>query len=153
MDSEGKKICVLVREWDPESWQFGKLMEVEVPSKMNAISFGKYLQSTLFPHIPDTHFFGTRIAFFKSFIRSDLAMRGWFNLIQAPNVEVRQSKLELTRDSILIIVRDNSKNVREDLTPEEQKMYANSVFIDHVNRKKTDVKVTHKNNDELFASA
>lgn len=114
---------------------------------MNAISFGKYLQSTMFPHIPDTHFFGTRIAFFKTFVRSDLAMRAWFNLIQTANVEIAKSKLELTRDSIMVIVRDNSKSVREDLTPEELKLYANSVFIDHVNRKKQDVKVTHKDQD------
>ena len=89
---------------------------MEVPRSMKAIAFGNYLQKTLFPHIPDTHFFGTRIAFFKSFIRSDLAMRAWFNLIQTANTDLTKSKLELTRDSILVIVKDNSKSLREDLS-------------------------------------
>lgn len=52
-------------------------------------------------------------------------MRGWFHLIQTPNVEVAKSRLELSRDSILVIVRDNSKSVREDLTAEELHKYAN----------------------------
>lgn len=102
------------------------------------------MQKSLFPHIPTNQFFGTRIAFFKSFVRSDLAMRAWFNLIQTPNTELAKSKLELTRDSILVIVRDNSKPVREQLTADELKRYANQVFIDHIARKGTNLAVTHK---------
>ncbi len=124
-DVAGKLLHILVREWDPETWQFGPIMEVEVPRSLKAVSFGKYLQNKLFPHIAETQFFGTRIAFFKSFIRSDLAMRAWFNLIQTPNVELSKSKLELTRDAILVIVRDNSKPVRDQLTPDELKRYTN----------------------------
>lgn len=80
-------------------------------------------------------------------------MRAWFNLIQTANVELAKSKLELTRDSILVIVRDNSKTVREDLTPDEQKKFANQVFLDHVARKKVDLTVGHKTQDELFREA
>jgi hypothetical protein len=80
-------------------------------------------------------------------------MRAWFNLIQTSNVELSKSKLELTRDAILVIVRDNSKSVREELTPEEQKLYANQVFLDHVARKKIDLTVEHKSQDDLFKEA
>jgi hypothetical protein len=80
-------------------------------------------------------------------------MRAWFNLIQTPNVEIAKSKLDLTRDAILVIVRDNSKSVREELTPAEQQKYANQSFLDHVARKKLDVSVSHKTQDELFKEA
>jgi Fe2+ transport system protein FeoA len=152
-EADGKRLHILVREWDPETWQFGSLMEVEVPRTLKAVALGQYLHKTLFSHIPDNQFFGTRIAFFKSFIRSDLAMRAWFNLIQTPNVDLTKSKLELTRDSILVIVRDNSKPVREILTPDELKRYANQVFIDHVARKTINLSVAHKTQDELFKEA
>ena len=108
---------LLVREWDPETWEFSAIKEVEVPRGWKAVKLWKYLNEKLFSHIPDNSFFGTRIGFLKTFIRSDLAMRGWFHLIQTPNVDLAKCKLELSRDSILVIVRDNSKSVREDLTP------------------------------------
>ena len=98
---------ILVREWDSETWLFGPIYEVEVPSTLKAVRLGKYLNEKLFAHISESSFFGSRIGFFKTFVRSDLAMRGWFNLIQTPNVELSKSKLELTRDSIMVIVRDN----------------------------------------------
>lgn len=80
-------------------------------------------------------------------------MRGWFNLIQTPNVELSKSKLELTRDAILVIVRDNSKPLREQLTPDEAKRYANQAFIDHISRKNINFQVQHKTNDDLFKEA
>lgn len=40
---DGKRLNILVREWDSDSWQFGPLMEVEVPRTLKAVSFGQYL--------------------------------------------------------------------------------------------------------------
>ena len=80
-------------------------------------------------------------------------MRAWFNLIQTPNVELSKSKLELTRDAILVIVRDNSKPVRDQLTPDELKRYTNQTYIDHMSRKNINLQVSHKTNDDLFNEA
>ena len=40
-------------------------------------------------------------------------------MILTANVEVSKSKLELSRDAIVVMVRDNSKSIREELSPEE----------------------------------
>ena len=42
-EADGKRLNILVREWDSDSWQFGPLMEVEVPRTLKAVSFGQYL--------------------------------------------------------------------------------------------------------------
>ena len=80
-----KLLHILTREWDPETWQFGPLKEVQVPKNMKAVDFGKYLQSRVYPHIALENLFGTKISFLKSFVRSDLAMRGWSSLVQTTN--------------------------------------------------------------------
>ena len=77
-----------------------------MPEKMKAVEFGKYLQSKIYPHIAPESLFGTKISFLKSFVRSDLAMRSWINLISTPNTILASSKLELNKDSLLVVVRD-----------------------------------------------
>lgn len=39
-EADSKRLHILVREWDPETWQFGPLLEVEVPRTLKAVSFG-----------------------------------------------------------------------------------------------------------------
>ncbi len=63
-------------------------------------------------------------------------MRGWSNLISTVNNPLATSRLELTKDSALIVIKDNSKTVREDLTDEEMKKYANTAFKEHLRLKK-----------------
>jgi len=58
-------------------------------------------------------------------------MRAWFNMVQTANTDLAKSKLELTRDSILVIVKNNSVSVREDLSEEELTKFANQSYIDH----------------------
>jgi len=52
-------------------------------------------------------------------------MKGWSNLITTVNNPLSTSKLELTRDSTLVVIRDWSKKLREELTEEETKKYTN----------------------------
>jgi len=141
----------LTREWDPDTWQFGPITEIQVPKNMKAVEFGKYLQSKVYPHIAPENMFGTKISFLKSFVRSDLAMRSWSNLITTHNTVLASSKLELTKDALLIVVRDWSKTLREQLNEEELRKYTNSTFVDHIKRKSSSTaQVQHKRYDGLL---
>ena len=102
---------------------------------MKAVDFGRYLQSKFYPHIAAENMFGTKVSFLKTFYRSDLALRGWSNLISTVNTMLAASKLELSRDATIIVVRDWSKTLREELTEEEMAKYANQTFKDHLSRK------------------
>lgn len=44
---------------------------------MRSKDFGNYMRTTFYPHIAEEHFFGTKVTFLKSFIRSDLVTRSW----------------------------------------------------------------------------
>lgn len=121
---------------------------------MKAIDFGKYLQSKIYPHIEPENLFATKISFLKSFVRSDLAMRGWSSLIRTNNMPIAQSKLELSRDAAVVIVKDHSKVLREELSEDELKRYTNSAFVDHVKRKlQSNMTPQHKNYDALLDAA
>ena len=106
---------------------------------MRAVEFGKYVQSKFYPHIAQEHIFGTKITFLKTFYRSDLALRSWNSLISTVNSVIATGKMELTKDSTVIIVRDWSKKLREELTEEEMAKYANTAFKSHIDRKKAQV--------------
>ena len=45
------------------------------------------------------------------------------------------SALELTRDGIMIVVKDNSRVLRDQLTAQEIKDYCNQQYLDHLARK------------------
>lgn len=123
---------------------------------MKAVDFGKYLQSKFYPHIAPEHIFATKVTFLKTFYRSDLAIRGWSNMISTVNTMLAASKLELTRDSAFIVVRDWSKTLREQLSEEELAKYANQSFRDHVNRKygqNKNMTVQKKDYDGLLEAA
>ena len=102
---------------------------------MKAADFSNYLQSKFYPHISSQHMFGTKITFLKSFIRSQLAMRGWTNLSSLQNTPISSNKFELSKDAILIVVQDKSKTLREKLSEEEMAKYADSAFRNHVKSK------------------
>ena len=63
------------------------------------------------------------------------------------------SGLELSRDGILIVVKDNSKVLRTELTDEEKKDYCNSAYFEHLARKSLNVAGQHKNHDSLLDAA
>ena len=43
IDDPEKSLHLLTREWDPETWQFGEIKELQIPKKMKANDFGNYL--------------------------------------------------------------------------------------------------------------
>ena len=123
---------------------------------MKAISFGKFLQEKLYPHIATENFFGTKVGFLKTFTRSDLVLKKWSNLIVTANNPLASSKLDLRRDATLIVVRDWSLEMREQLEKEEISRYANQAYVDHINKKfNTNAKVDfqHRNHDALMSAA
>lgn len=71
----------------------------------------------------------------KTFTRSDLVLKNWSNLIVTANNPLASSKLDLKRDATLIVVRDWSIELREQLETDEMSRYANQAFVDHVNKK------------------
>jgi len=59
----------------------------------------------------------------------------------------------LTRDGILIVVKDNAQQLREELTDEELRNFTDQKYLDHLARKKLGVGVgTHKNHDALLTA-
>ena len=142
-------ISILIREWDPETWQLSPVKEIQVPKTLKAADFGKYIHSKFFPHLPAQHFWGCRITLVRMFYRSDLVMKKWNHMITTPNTDLN------LRDGQLFIVKDNSKTVRLELTEEELKKYANQSFHDHIKKKSEAVgaQPQHKNYDALFEAA
>lgn len=62
------------------------------------------------------------------------------------------SSLELTRDGIMLVVKDNTKRVREDLTAQEIQDFTNQQYLDHLARKQIGVGASHKNHDSLLSA-
>jgi hypothetical protein len=101
---------VLVREWHPETWQLGPITEVQISKKCKTAAFSKYLNEKLFPHIPESSFFGSKVTFMKSFYRSDLVLKKWSHMTAGQQQKfLGQGFMEIQRDSVLIIVKDNLK--------------------------------------------
>ena len=65
-----------------------------------------------------------------------------------------QGPLEITRESTVIIVRDNSIRIREQLNEEELAKWADSKFITHLKMKASaDTSGLSKKHDALFEAA
>ena len=115
---------------------------------MKSADFGKYVQSKLYPHIEPNNLFATKIAFMKTFYRSDLATRGWSKLTTTQNTPLAQSKIDVSRDSILIVVKDNSKVLRDTLSEDEVAKYTDQKYRDHLR-----LKTANARKDVVAASA
>ena len=74
-------IGVLIREFNPETWELGPLFEVQIPKTLKANDFGKYVHQKFFSHILSEHFWGTKVALIKHFIRSNLILKKWDNMV------------------------------------------------------------------------
>jgi hypothetical protein len=68
---------ILVKEWNPATWEFGTLHEVAIDKMLSCEKLVELLQSSLFPHIPEKQLFATKVNICKPFIRSDLVLRSW----------------------------------------------------------------------------
>jgi len=104
---------VLVREWHTDTWQLDKIMEVQVPRTFKTQDFSNYVHEQLFSHIPKQLFFGHRVAFMKTFGRSDLMMQSWFHMTAGQAGKTLASgDLKISRDSVLIIVKNKQTEER-----------------------------------------
>mmetsp|Transcript_33433 Transcript_33433/g.51321 ORF Transcript_33433/g.51321 Transcript_33433/m.51321 type:complete len:294 (-) Transcript_33433:258-1139(-) len=136
MAEPGDCYTVIVKEWRGDTWEFGKTYEVEVPKLMKcsdlALELGK-----VYPHIPVNTMFGCRVNLYKPLIRSDLTLKRWHSL--APQkVWVGSSQLEVVRDSIFIVIRDQSVPIRQLSIEEDTEMvskWASNTYIEHILRK------------------
>ena len=52
---------LLVREWKPDTWEFGPMYEVQIEKMLTCAKFAEFIQANLFPHIPLTSLFGTKV--------------------------------------------------------------------------------------------
>lgn len=91
-------------------------------------------------------------------MRSNLVTRGWNALNSSQNPLIADSKLSLKEDAAWILVRDWSKPLREELTEEEAKKYANSAYLDHLklkasNAAKADANAKSSKYDGLLEAA
>ena len=141
---------MLVREWRPDTWEFGTLYEVQVDKMYTCEDFANFLHSNYFPHIPLDTLFATRINIQHDFIRSDLVLRSWHSLKMQKNW-IGNSRLEINRDSVFIVVKDSSIRFKEPQFGEDDEIlnkWASPQYLSHLVNKK-DVKVDIKS-DPLY---
>ena len=61
-------------------------------------------------------------------------MKRW-NLIKAQATKIAQSALKISRDSDFIIIKDQRKLIREDLTQEELEKWGTPSFLNHLSKR------------------
>ena len=145
---------VMIREFDPETWQFGPIYEVKLDKSLQASKFASLIQEHIFPHIPAANLFCSKVSStqIKNFKRGDLVLRKW-SCLKSQHIWLGQSTLEVNRDSIYIIVKDSSKKLREELTDEELMLYASGEFLEHIARKQNRDGINFSKRDILFETA
>ena len=124
---------VLVREWNPETWEFSPMYEVKVDKNILASKFSIFLSEKVFPHIPADNLFSCKVSkdSMKNFKRGDLVLRKWSRL-KNQSTWLGQSTIEINKDSVYVIVKDSTKVLREALTDVEITKYASKEFINHM---------------------
>lgn len=143
----------MIREWNPETWEMSPIYEVKLDKNMNASKFASLVQEHIFPHIPASNLFMTKVSSTqqKNFKRGNLVLRKWSSLKNQPTW-LGQSTVEINRDCCYIVVKDSSKTLREDLTDEELMLYGSSEFLEHLARKHNK-EISFQNKDALFDAA
>ena len=103
----GSKVNFLVREWRPDTWEFGELREVCMNKYTTGKKMAEHLVANFYPNIDVKNLWGLKLKPANPFIRSDLVLKGWRALF-AMNQSLENCDLEISRDSLLVIVKDNS---------------------------------------------
>ena len=68
---------ILIREWNPQTWELGPLKEVKVEKSCYATKFHTFLCEKVFPHIPSDCLVYAKVNFLKNFKRGDLYLKRW----------------------------------------------------------------------------
>lgn len=116
---------IFIREWNPWTWELGPLYEVKLDKNATATKLSAFVQEHIFPHIEGDNLFFSKVAFsqVKTFRRADLVLRRWSRL-KNQAIWLGQSTIEINRDSVYVVIKDNSIQLREELTDEEIHKYA-----------------------------
>ena len=61
LNEAGMVYNILVREFKPETWEFGPTYEVQIDKMITCDKLADFLQANLFPHIPLNFLFGTKV--------------------------------------------------------------------------------------------
>ena len=125
---------ILVREWNPSTWEFGTLHEIAIDKMLSIEKLGELLQSSLFPHIGVKQLFATRVNICKPFIRSDLVLRSWQALAFSKQW-IGTMPFEINRDSVFIVVKNHSIPVKQLALGEDDEMiakWASHQYMAHV---------------------
>ena len=78
----------------------------------------------------------------------------WSNISASGIKTISQCGLEISKDGTFIVVRDFSVKIREELTDEEMRKWADDKFINYINLKNQDSgKFFRKNADPLMDAA
>ena len=73
-ESIDKTYNILVREINGSNWKFGQVYEVRIDRLLTGKKFADFLHTNLFPHIPLSSLWATRVDITKPFVRADLAI-------------------------------------------------------------------------------
>jgi hypothetical protein len=134
---EGSRYTAVVREFNGDTWQFGPVHEVQFDRFIRCTQLAEFLQENMFPHIELDSMLGCRVKLDRPFIRSDIALKAWHKL-KCEYISIAQSALQVTEDSMLIIIRDGKVPIR-DLTLENDgeliQKYASQQYVDFVLKK------------------
>ena len=128
---------ILVREFKPETWEFGTLYELQIRRTITCSQLAEFMHKELFPHIPLATMFGSRVDITGTFHRSSLALKKWQSLV-AQKVWVGSSNLKINGDSAFIVVRDQSKSMKQlEMGKDDDliRKYAGPDYIEHLMRK------------------
>lgn len=71
---------ILIREWNPETWEMGTLFEIKIDKSTYASKFATFLSEKVFPHISSEHLYCCKVNFLKNFKRGDLVLKRWSKL-------------------------------------------------------------------------
>lgn len=83
INSQDPSYTFLVRQWNPQTWEFGTLYELTIDKTLTCNKLAEFIQANLYPDIDINHLFATRVNILsdvKPFVRSDLALKSWRGL-------------------------------------------------------------------------
>eukprot|EP00347_Sterkiella_histriomuscorum_P024007 403332628 len=125
---------ILVREWDPETWKFGRVFDIKVDKQAYSNKLAIFLSEKVFPHIPAENIQGCKLNFLKGFKRSELVLKRW-NVLKTQATKIALSAIKINKDSDLIIIKDSRRTVREELTEEEMKKWSTPSFVTYLSKR------------------
>lgn len=67
----------LFREWDPDTWELGPIMEVALDKQCYSNKLAQFLSDKVFTHIPAESLQAVKLNFVAGFKRGDLPLKRW----------------------------------------------------------------------------